>query len=108
MVWAYGLGLVLKSYKNEMFAVIIGFITGSLGVVWPWKDKVLKLGADGNALYDINGNAIISGYERYWPDVTNPHTWLAVLFILVGIAIVLGLDWYGKLNSAVSTNENIA
>ena len=97
--WAYILGFVLKSYKNETFAVIIGFITGSLGVVWPWKDKILKVGKDGQPLYDINNNPIIEGYQRYWPDFNAGHTWLAVLFVLIGLGIVLALDWYGKLNA---------
>jgi uncharacterized membrane protein len=99
VTWAYILGFVLKSYKNETFAVIIGFITGSLGVVWPWKDKILKVGEDGQPLYDINNNLIIEGYQRYWPDFSTGHTWLAVLFVLIGLAIVLALDWYGKLNA---------
>lgn len=106
VVWAYGLGFVLKSYKNEMFAIIIGFITGSLGVVWPWKDKILTYNQYGEPMYDIHNNPIISGYERYWPDIASGHTWLAIGFIIVGIVIVLGLDWYGTLNSTVSNTTN--
>jgi putative membrane protein len=34
------LGYVLKRYKKATYAVIIGFIAGSLGVVLPWKNKV--------------------------------------------------------------------
>ena len=105
VVWAYGLGIVLKRFKDEMFAVIIGFITGSLGVVWPWKNKIIQIGDSGEPLYDANNNPIIEGYERYFPELDIMHTWYALGFILVGIAIVLGLDWYGKLNSELSTNE---
>lgn len=105
VVWAYGLGLVLKRFKSEMFAVIIGFITGSLGVVWPWKNKILRLGDDGYPLFDINNNPIIEGYQRYLPDFASAHTWIAIGFIILGIAIVLGLDWYGKLNSELNTDD---
>jgi len=31
------LSYILKRYKNRTLAIIMGFITGSLGVVWPWK-----------------------------------------------------------------------
>ena len=36
------LGYVLKRWHQIVTAVIIGFITGSLGVVWPWKETVYK------------------------------------------------------------------
>jgi len=36
------LSYVLKHYKHITTAIILGFITGSLGVVWPWKKTVFK------------------------------------------------------------------
>ncbi|MDT0649920.1 DUF368 domain-containing protein [Autumnicola edwardsiae] len=90
------LGYVLKHYKNDTFAVIIGFITGSLGVVWPWKEEIFKKGDFGNILIDSQGNKVIDNYDRYFPDFTNIETWIAIFFILVGILIVLALAWYEK------------
>lgn len=92
------LGYVLKRYKSATFAAIIGFITGSLGVVWPWKNKVYKLDPVGSILIDAQGNPTLDNYDRYFPDVTIIPTYIAFVFILVGIAIVLGLDWYGNKN----------
>lgn len=88
------LGYVLKKRKKETFAVIIGFITGSLGVVWPWKEKIFKTNAAGDTLIDREGNKIIDNYDRYWPSFETLETWLAIVFIIVGIFIVLGLAWY--------------
>ncbi|WP_373059067.1 DUF368 domain-containing protein [Zunongwangia sp. H14] len=93
------LGYVLKRYKKDTFAIIIGFITGSLGVVWPWKEKIFKRDPAGNALLDSRGDKIIDNYDRYLPDFGNTQTWIAIFFILVGIAIVLALAWYEKKNS---------
>ncbi len=90
------LNYVLKHFKNITTALIIGFISGSLGVVWPWKKTIYKTAQDGSFILDSNGNKIIQNYQRYWPDVSNQETWWAVLFIVVGILIVLALDWYGK------------
>ena len=87
---------VLKHYKHISTATIIGFITGSLGVVWPWKKTIYKSDAAGNLLLDSNGKEIIVNYERYLPDFGSWETWWAFFFIVVGIAILLGLDWYGK------------
>jgi uncharacterized membrane protein len=90
------LGYVLKRYKAITTAVIIGFITGSLGVIWPWKRSVFKMDVLGNVLYDSNGDRIILNYQRYLPDVTKMETWGAVFFVIFGIFVLLSLDWYGK------------
>lgn len=90
------LNYVLKHFKHITTAVIIGFITGSLGVVWPWKYTVYKKDELGNILYDSNNVKVIQNYKRYIPDFSNLETWIAIIFILVGIAIILILDWYGS------------
>jgi uncharacterized membrane protein len=86
---------VLKRYKNKTLALIMGFITGSLGVVWPWKNTVYKQDKFGDILLDANDMAITENYERYFPDF-NIQTIYLILIIILGISIVLGLDWYGK------------
>ncbi|MDC8003452.1 DUF368 domain-containing protein [Aureisphaera galaxeae] len=90
------LGYLLKRYKQATFAVIIGFITGSLGVVWPWKNTLYEEDAIGNILLDANGQEIVTGYSRYWPSEFSFDTLLAIFFIIVGVLIVLSLDWYQK------------
>ncbi|MRI01589.1 DUF368 domain-containing protein [Kriegella sp. EG-1] len=90
------LGYVLKHYKHITNAVIIGFITGSLGVVWPWKRTILVLDQTGQALLDSNGKEIIANYQRYFPDFNISETWWALFYILIGISILLALGWYGK------------
>jgi len=90
------LSYVLKHFRHITTAVIIGFITGSLGVVWPWKKTIFKSDALGKSILDSNGKEIIVNYERYFPDLENAETWWALFFIVIGILILLGLDWYGK------------
>lgn len=90
------LGYVLKHYKKATYAVIIGFITGSLGVVWPWKNKVYSTDEQGNILTDNNGREIITDFNRYIPNEMNSDTILAIIFIIIGILVVLSLDWYQK------------
>lgn len=89
------LAYVLKRFKKATYAVIIGFIAGSLGVVWPWKDEIYE-GFDtiGNPLQDANGREIITGYDRYFPSELSKETILAIAFIIIGVLIVLSLDWY--------------
>ena len=92
------LGFVLKRYKKETYSVIIGFIAGSLGVVWPWKEKIYKMNAEGDFRLDLHGNKILDNYDRYFPVFNTTETWLAVFYISIGVFIVLGLGWYENRN----------
>ncbi|GHA43978.1 DUF368 domain-containing protein [Salinimicrobium marinum] len=95
------LGYVLKHYKNATFAVIIGFITGSLGVVWPWKEEEFRRYPDGSMVLDQSGNPIVDNFDRYLPHISDPNTWLAILFIIVGAFIVIWLAWYENRNKKI-------
>jgi len=89
------LGYVLKRWNKIVNAVIIGFITGSLGIVWPWKKTVYAKQND-LFLLDVDGNKIIKNYERFLPDVLTLETVLAVFFIFLGIGLILGIGYYEK------------
>lgn len=91
------IGFLLKRWHQIVTAVIIGFIAGSLGIVWPWKKEIYQT-RDGQILLDSEGDKIIQNYSRYLPDISDPSTWIAVGFILFGIAILLALEWYGNKN----------
>ncbi|WP_457616187.1 DUF368 domain-containing protein [Lutibacter sp.] len=89
------LGYVLKHWHQIVTAAIIGFITGSLGIVWPWKTAVYKT-LNGVVLIDAKGNEVVENYTRYFPDFSQTQTWTAVFFILVGIGVILLIDKFGK------------
>jgi len=90
------LAFLLKHYKKITNAVIIGFIAGSLGVVWPWKTTLFDTNDAGEVLLDANGRETINGYERYFPTEYSYELFMAIFFIFVGILILLALDWYYK------------
>lgn len=87
------LSYLIKHYKKVTYASILGFIIGSLGVVWPWKYNVYAT-QNGKFLLDRNGNQIIATYKRYLPELTADTYW-AIFYIVVGVLLVLGLEWYG-------------
>lgn len=89
------LGFVLKKWNHIVTALIIGFITGSLGMVWPWKEKVFVVEA-GSLLLDHEGLPIVENYIRFIPDMTVLENWSYVGFILFGITVVLGIYFYEK------------
>lgn len=89
------LGYLLKKYDEIVIAVIIGFISGSLGNVWPWKKTIFK--TEGTEfLLDKKGNKVIENYQRFIPDFGSKETWVVIGFILIGVLLILGIDYYGK------------
>lgn len=94
VTFSHILNYVLKHYKNITLSVLMGFIIGSLGVVWPWKKTIYKLSASGDILRDRTGEKIIENYQRFLPEL-NSETFIAIGFVLMGILIVLALEWYG-------------
>jgi|TARA_B110000027_G_scaffold25971_1_gene28451 uncharacterized membrane protein len=89
------IGYVLKLWNQIVTAIIIGFITGSLGIVWPWKENVFKL-ENGQILIDQNGDKVIENYQRFMPDISDPTSWFAILYIVLGISLILVIDHYGR------------
>lgn len=92
---SHALGILLKNFRNQTFAVIIGFIVGSLGVVWPWKNKIYKINTNNQLLTDGNGNYILDHYQRFIPDFS-VQVFIASLLIFVGVVIVLYIELVGK------------
>ena len=89
------LNFVLNKYKNKTHSIIIGFIAGSLGVLWPWKIPIFKVGINDELIIDSMGNNQIQNYIRYIPDFNFDTLW-AILLIIIGILIVLGIDKFEK------------
>jgi len=94
VTFSHVISYILKHYKNITISAIIGFIIGSLGVVWPWKETIYKISKQGEFLYDSTGKKIVSNYTRFIPEF-NSETFLAIAYIVLGILIVLALEWYG-------------
>ena len=95
VTFSHILNYVLKHYRNVTLSLLMGFIIGSLGVVWPWKETIYKTATDGNFILDSSGEKIIENYRRFLPQLEGETYW-ATVFIIIGILIVLALEWYGQ------------
>ncbi len=95
VTFSHVLNYILKHYKNFTLATLVGFIVGSLGLVWPWKETLYKTNSDGSFILDSTGAQIVENYTRYFPDST-AETYIAIAYIALGILVVLGLEWYGQ------------
>ncbi|MEP1489541.1 MAG: DUF368 domain-containing protein [Algibacter sp.] len=95
VTFSHALSYILKHYKSITLSTILGFIIGSLGVVWPWKETLYKKNTNSNFILDSTGEKIIENYKRFIPEL-NTETYYAIAFIFLGIAIVLMLELYSK------------
>ena len=100
VITSHVIGYLLKRWHQIVTALIIGFIAGSLGTVWPWKKKIYKI-EDGNVMLDRYGDKILENYQRYFPNLSESATWIAIGFIILGILILLILEYYGNKNKAI-------
>jgi uncharacterized membrane protein len=87
------LAFVLKRFKAITTAVLIGFIAGSLIVVWPWKQAVYPGISETETLTQ---HSEILRYTNYWPDFTEIQNQVSLGYIALGIGIVLAIDMYGR------------
>lgn len=95
VTFSHAINYLLKTFRQQTLAIILGFVIGSLGVVWPWKKTIFLTNENHKILVDSNGNQIIESYQRYIPDF-HKETWIAIGFILLGLGIILAIEWYGK------------
>lgn len=40
--FSYLLSWVFKRYRDQTIAILTGFIFGSLGIIWPWKNEIIQ------------------------------------------------------------------
>ena len=95
VTFSHLLSYILNHYKSITLSAILGFIIGSLGVVWPWKKTIYKFDIEGNFVFDSLGQKVVKNYSRFIPEL-NTETYYAIAFIILGIVIVLALEFYGQ------------
>ncbi len=88
VAFSHVLAYVIKKYKNQTLALITGFIFGSLTIIWPWKEIFYKLDEFGNIAHNKDGLPIVIKYIPQLPEVWGSQEWIALFFMIVGIAIL--------------------
>jgi putative membrane protein len=86
--FAHLLSWLLKRFYGQTIAVLTGFIAGSLMILYPWKTALFLQNSDGDMVMK-NGEAIITGYQWHLPDFGTGETWIAIFWILMGIASLI-------------------
>ena len=82
---------LLDRYHDVAVALLAGFMIGSLGKIWPWKEVVLtRLDSHGEEIPFVTRNVLPAQFEQ----LTGQEALLgyAILFMLVGFLLVLGIE----------------
>ena len=87
---------LLKKHPQLILASIIGFITGTISLLWPWKMEVFKYDNEGALVLNSLGNPKIDYYHYSFPDFGNSCTYEVILSILLGVILIFVINYYGK------------
>jgi putative membrane protein len=75
LAFSHLLSWLYKKFKNQTIGLLSGFILGSLGIIWPWKNEV----------FEIFGDKLkVVGYDFYLPQM-NLEFFIAFALIIAGI-----------------------
>ncbi len=96
LAFSHLLSWVFKKFKNQTISLLTGFILGSLGILWPWKNEIYKIDYAGNPFLKDNGEYIVQGYERYLPKQFNTEVFLAISFVIIGIISIWIIEKYAE------------
>ncbi len=89
------LARLFSHYKNETLAVLTGFMLGSLGKLWPWKNTLsYQIQADGGQIPIVQESIMPGVYSHLTGEPA--HIGIAVVCVVAGGLLVLLLDWVAR------------
>ncbi|HAN77616.1 MAG TPA: DUF368 domain-containing protein [Bacteroidales bacterium] len=91
-LFSHFLSWLFSKWRNFTMATLTGFIIGSLGILWPWKEKIYKLNEFGNEILSSRGLPIIEGYNHYLPNFFSQQVIIAMLIMLAGFFTIWALE----------------
>ncbi len=92
IAFSHLLSWVFKRFKDQTIALLTGFILGSLGIIWPWKDPIEQ---------QFGEKVKVVGYDYFLPQL-NTEFFVAVFIMLVGIASI----WWMERNAELASGKN--
>lgn len=93
LAFSHLLSWVLRKFRNQTLALLTGFIAGSLGVLWPWKEPITKA---------FGEKIVVVGYDWQLPQFDG-ELLISLLIMTAGVLIIVLLERYSKPVSRSST-----
>jgi len=82
IAFSHVLSWLFKKFKNQTLAILTGFILGSLGIIWPWKNPIEATFGD---------KIKVIGYDYFKPEF-NTEFFIAVTIMIIGIATIWWME----------------
>jgi putative membrane protein len=98
MAFARVLHALFRRFHDQTMALMTGFLVGSLGLVWPWKQTV-------TTYLDRHGESLPLQQVNVWPwefaRLTGQSDFLleATILMLGGVLLVLGLEKFATITA---------
>lgn len=80
---------LFKNYEMITLSALTGFMIGSLNKIWPWKNTL-------ETYIDQHGKQQPLIQENILPNVTDGNFVVAILLIVGGFALVMGIEYISK------------
>jgi len=79
LAFSHLLSWVLKKFRDYTIAILTGFIFGSLGILWPWKNEITTF---------FLGKETTVGYEWFLPQGLSAEVFVSVALMLGGVLLI--------------------
>ena len=91
IAFSHLLSWIFRKFKDLTISLLTGFILGSLGVLWPWKENIYRTDGLGNIL-KLSGEPVVQGYERVLPETLSLEVVIAVGLMIIGVLSILLIE----------------
>lgn len=95
LAFSYLLSWIYKKYRNQIIALLTGFILGSLSILWPWK-KIISTYIDKHGVVKplLQKNIL----PNHYLDITNkdPHIIAAIIFVILGFLTIVIIERFAQ------------
>ncbi|HLS70458.1 MAG TPA: DUF368 domain-containing protein [Chitinophagaceae bacterium] len=96
-VFSKVLTYLFNNFKNITFAVLTGFMIGSLNKIWPWKEVIeTRINSKGEEVPLLEKSVLPAAYN------SDPNVLLAIICMVLGLLLILSLEFFaskkGKIN----------
>ncbi|WP_179333095.1 DUF368 domain-containing protein [Winogradskyella costae] len=90
-VFSKALNWMFKHHKNLTLAILTGFMIGSLNKIWPWKEVLkTRVNSEGEIVTLLDKSILPTTYTG------DSELVMAIVFIVIGFAVILILESLGK------------
>lgn len=93
--FSHVLSWMFKHYKTMTLALLGGFMLGSLNKVWPWKQTIESvIDRHGKEIPLVQNNILPHAFESLYSQPA--YMWYAIMLMILGMAMVIGLEKIGQ------------